>query len=128
MSQVIRGQRGSPCSISEGQDQGWGVGECTVRSNTSWVTVIQTNTSENITFPQLHCQTVERKHSSRMLTARLPTVRTSVATRCQCHEGAGRGRGFLQVNKFQHVSRLGHRMSLESAGEQGGWGRGVTVH
>ena len=50
-----------------------------------------------------------RRHSSRMSTARLPTVHTLVATRCQYQ---WEGRGGPQVNKFEQVSSDGNQMSL----------------
>ena len=49
-----------------------------------------------------------------MLTARLPAVNVSAATRCGWGEGH-------QVNKFEQVSSDGHQMSL---GGGQGWGGG----
>ena len=51
-----------------------------------------------------------RKHSIRMRTARLQTVRASVAT-TRCRIGGGLGRSFLKWIKFKQVSSIGHQMS-----------------
>ena len=50
-------------------------------------------------------QATKRKHSRRMRTDRLPTIRPSVATTCQAAVGGS------QVNKFEQVSSIG-QMSL----------------
>ena len=77
-----------------------------------------------------------RMHSSRMCTARLPTVRASVvATRCQSVLGEGAVQ-WGPVNKFEQVSSDGHQMSLVggmvrgspcpmSGGGAGLWGLGL---
>ena len=52
--------------------------------------------------------TLTRKHSSRMHSARLPTVGASVAIRCQYQWT----RGGPQANKFEQVSSDDHQMSL----------------
>ena len=46
-------------------------------------------------------QQTTRKHSSRMRTTRLPTVRASLATRCHYQLGEWE---YPQVKKFEHVS------------------------
>ena len=56
-----------------------------------------------------------RKHSSRMRTSRLPTVRASVGTRYQYYEGPYSK--VPQVNKYEQVSSLGHQVSVPV-----GWG------
>ena len=58
-------------------------------------------------------QQTARKHSSRMRTARLPTVRASAATRCHYQLGEW---GYPQVNKFELVSRDDQQMSLAEGG------------
>ena len=69
----------------------------------------------------VHCwvHKVTRKHSSRMRTARWPTICALVATRCQ-HQGAKQD---PQVIRFEQVSSVGHRMSLAGrpGPELGGW-------
>ena len=52
---------------------------------------------------------------SRMCTAHLPTVRASMATRCQYRWEGWLGTG-VQVNKFEQVVSDGHQVSL--AGEE----------
>ena len=46
-----------------------------------------------------------------MRTAHYPTIRASIATRCQQWLGKG-----PKVNKFEQVSSLGHEMSLAGRG------------
>ena len=52
---------------------------------------------------------ITRKHSSRMCTTHLPTLRASVAIRCQHQWGGG-----PRVNKFEQVSSHGHQLFLYS--------------
>ena len=59
---------------------------------------------------------ITRSHSSRMHTARLPTIRALVAIRCQYWWRTP------QINKFEEVCSDGCQVSLVGA-----WGRGPHV-
>ena len=60
------------------------------------------------------------KFLSRMPTAYLQTMRASVATTRRCS-----GEGDPQVNKFEHISKVGHQMSVAGGRVRGprsdGW-------